>query len=190
MVVWSEDELRRIDGTDELAIAPVRRNGELRRSTPIWRARRRRCVRPRRLRDRERLVRGRPRQRPGAHPRRRRRARRRRRGRRSVPARRCRCWLPLQVRSALREHRLRGGARCCRDRWAGHRRHVRRLALLARRVLRQRPDRRGDDARRPALPPRDRAPPGADRRHRRAHVNFRDDRARVRDRAVSRRRLG
>jgi len=36
MAAWSEDELRRIDGADELEIAAVRRNGELRRSTPIW----------------------------------------------------------------------------------------------------------------------------------------------------------
>ncbi|RKQ92997.1 hypothetical protein C8N24_2854 [Solirubrobacter pauli] len=36
MGAWTEDELRRIDGVQELAIAPVRRNGELRRATPIW----------------------------------------------------------------------------------------------------------------------------------------------------------
>ena len=36
MVAWTDDELRRIDGADELDIAAVRRNGELRRSTPIW----------------------------------------------------------------------------------------------------------------------------------------------------------
>jgi hypothetical protein len=36
MTAWSEDELQRIDGADELDIAAVRRNGELRRSTPIW----------------------------------------------------------------------------------------------------------------------------------------------------------
>jgi len=36
MAVWSDDEMRRIDGADELEIAAVRRNGELRRSTPIW----------------------------------------------------------------------------------------------------------------------------------------------------------
>jgi hypothetical protein len=33
---WTEDELRRIAGAEELQIAPVRRNGELRRATPIW----------------------------------------------------------------------------------------------------------------------------------------------------------
>ena len=33
---WTEDELRRIGGADELEMAPVRRNGELRRATPIW----------------------------------------------------------------------------------------------------------------------------------------------------------
>jgi hypothetical protein len=34
--VWTEEELRRIAGAEELQIAPVRRNGELRRATPIW----------------------------------------------------------------------------------------------------------------------------------------------------------
>ena len=33
---WTDDELRRIDGVQELEIAPVRRNGELRRPTPVW----------------------------------------------------------------------------------------------------------------------------------------------------------
>ena len=36
MAAWTDDELRRIAGADELQIAPVRRNGELRRATPIW----------------------------------------------------------------------------------------------------------------------------------------------------------
>ena len=36
MGAWTDDELRRIGAADELDIAPVRRNGELRRSTPIW----------------------------------------------------------------------------------------------------------------------------------------------------------
>jgi hypothetical protein len=36
MAAWSEDELRGIGEAQELEIAPVRRNGELRRSTPIW----------------------------------------------------------------------------------------------------------------------------------------------------------
>jgi hypothetical protein len=36
MGAWTDDELRRIAGADELEIAPVRRNGELRRATPIW----------------------------------------------------------------------------------------------------------------------------------------------------------
>jgi hypothetical protein len=36
MSAWTEDELRRIDGADELDIAAVRRNGQLRRATPIW----------------------------------------------------------------------------------------------------------------------------------------------------------
>jgi hypothetical protein len=33
---WTEDELRRIGNAQELDIAPVRRNGELRSATPIW----------------------------------------------------------------------------------------------------------------------------------------------------------
>jgi hypothetical protein len=36
MSPWSEDELRRIADAEELDIAPVRRNGELRSATPIW----------------------------------------------------------------------------------------------------------------------------------------------------------
>jgi hypothetical protein len=36
MAAWTEDELLRIDGADELDIAAVRRNGDLRSSTPIW----------------------------------------------------------------------------------------------------------------------------------------------------------
>jgi hypothetical protein len=36
MATWTEDELRRIGETDELEIAAVRQNGELRRSRPIW----------------------------------------------------------------------------------------------------------------------------------------------------------
>jgi hypothetical protein len=36
MGAWTDDELRRIAAAEELDIAPVRRNGELRRSTPIW----------------------------------------------------------------------------------------------------------------------------------------------------------
>ena len=36
MSAWTADELRRIDATQELEIAPVRRNGELRSRTPIW----------------------------------------------------------------------------------------------------------------------------------------------------------
>jgi threonine dehydrogenase-like Zn-dependent dehydrogenase len=36
MAAWTEDELRRIAGAQELEIAPVRRSGELRRATPIW----------------------------------------------------------------------------------------------------------------------------------------------------------
>ena len=35
-MAWTEDELRRIGDTQELDIAPVRRNGELRSATPIW----------------------------------------------------------------------------------------------------------------------------------------------------------
>ena len=33
---WTADELRRIERADELDIAAVRRNGRLRRATPIW----------------------------------------------------------------------------------------------------------------------------------------------------------
>jgi hypothetical protein len=36
MTAWTDDELRRISRAEELEIAPVRRNGELRRPTPIW----------------------------------------------------------------------------------------------------------------------------------------------------------
>jgi hypothetical protein len=36
MSPWTEDELQRIAGAEELEIAPVRDNGELRRATPIW----------------------------------------------------------------------------------------------------------------------------------------------------------
>jgi len=36
MGAWTDEELRRIEAADELDIAPVRRNGELRRATPIW----------------------------------------------------------------------------------------------------------------------------------------------------------
>jgi hypothetical protein len=36
MSTWTNDELQRIADADELEIAPVRRNGELRRATPIW----------------------------------------------------------------------------------------------------------------------------------------------------------
>ena len=36
MSSWTEDELRRIADADELEMAPVRRNGELRSATPIW----------------------------------------------------------------------------------------------------------------------------------------------------------
>jgi hypothetical protein len=36
MTGWSEDELRRIGAAEELQIAPVRRNGELRQPTTIW----------------------------------------------------------------------------------------------------------------------------------------------------------
>jgi hypothetical protein len=36
MSAWTEDELRRIDAAQELEIAPVRRNGDLRTPTPIW----------------------------------------------------------------------------------------------------------------------------------------------------------
>jgi hypothetical protein len=36
MTGWSEDEPRRIGAAEELQIAPVRRNGELRQPTTIW----------------------------------------------------------------------------------------------------------------------------------------------------------
>jgi len=36
MSPWTEEELRRIGDTQELEIAAVRRNGELRRPRPIW----------------------------------------------------------------------------------------------------------------------------------------------------------
>jgi hypothetical protein len=36
MSAWTNDELQRIADAEELEIAPVRRNGELRRATPIW----------------------------------------------------------------------------------------------------------------------------------------------------------
>jgi hypothetical protein len=36
MSTWTNDELQRIADAEELEIAPVRRNGELRRATPIW----------------------------------------------------------------------------------------------------------------------------------------------------------
>lgn len=36
MPIWNPDELRRINDADELQIAPVRRNGELRRPSTIW----------------------------------------------------------------------------------------------------------------------------------------------------------
>ena len=36
MSTWTNDELRRIADAAELEIAPVRRNGEPRRATPIW----------------------------------------------------------------------------------------------------------------------------------------------------------
>jgi hypothetical protein len=36
MSAWSDDELRRLADAEELDIAPVRRNGELRSATPIW----------------------------------------------------------------------------------------------------------------------------------------------------------
>ena len=36
MAAWTDDELRRIDGAQEIDIAPVRRNGALRRPTPVW----------------------------------------------------------------------------------------------------------------------------------------------------------
>src|SRR4051812_1914601 len=36
MSTWTNDELQRIADAEELEIAPARRNGELRRATPIW----------------------------------------------------------------------------------------------------------------------------------------------------------
>jgi hypothetical protein len=36
MSAWTTEELERIADADELEIAAVRRNGELRRATPIW----------------------------------------------------------------------------------------------------------------------------------------------------------
>jgi hypothetical protein len=36
MSTWTPDELERIAGAQEMQIVPVRRNGELRRPTPIW----------------------------------------------------------------------------------------------------------------------------------------------------------
>jgi hypothetical protein len=36
MAAWTEEELRRLGTAQEMEIAPVRRNGELRRATPIW----------------------------------------------------------------------------------------------------------------------------------------------------------
>jgi hypothetical protein len=36
MSAWTDDDLRRIADAQELEIAPVRRNGELRRPLPIW----------------------------------------------------------------------------------------------------------------------------------------------------------
>src|SRR4051812_11638858 len=36
MSTWTNDELQRIADAEELEIAPVRCNGELRRATPIW----------------------------------------------------------------------------------------------------------------------------------------------------------
>ena len=36
MSAWKTDELRRLAGAEEVEIAPVRRNGELRRPTVIW----------------------------------------------------------------------------------------------------------------------------------------------------------
>jgi hypothetical protein len=36
MNTWTNDELQRIADAGELEIAPVRRNGDLRRATPIW----------------------------------------------------------------------------------------------------------------------------------------------------------
>jgi hypothetical protein len=39
MTSWTTDELDRIESSDELMIAPQRRNGELRKPVPIWSAR-------------------------------------------------------------------------------------------------------------------------------------------------------
>jgi hypothetical protein len=36
MSAWTDEELRRIAGAEEVDIAAVRRNGELRQPTPIW----------------------------------------------------------------------------------------------------------------------------------------------------------
>jgi len=36
MAAWTEKELRRVEAAQEIDIAPVRRNGALRRPTPIW----------------------------------------------------------------------------------------------------------------------------------------------------------
>ncbi|WP_128430755.1 DUF2255 family protein [Streptomyces cyaneus] len=36
MTTWTSDELDRIAGADELEMAPLRRNGTLRRPVPIW----------------------------------------------------------------------------------------------------------------------------------------------------------
>jgi hypothetical protein len=36
MLAWTDDELRRLAGAEELDISPVRRNGALRRAIPIW----------------------------------------------------------------------------------------------------------------------------------------------------------
>ena len=36
MAAWTDNELRRFADAVEIDIAPVRRNGELRRPTPIW----------------------------------------------------------------------------------------------------------------------------------------------------------
>jgi hypothetical protein len=36
MASWTDDELRRINGAQELEIAPVRRGGGLRERRPIW----------------------------------------------------------------------------------------------------------------------------------------------------------
>jgi hypothetical protein len=36
MSAWTDAQLRRIAGAEEMQIAPVRRNGQLRAATPIW----------------------------------------------------------------------------------------------------------------------------------------------------------